>query len=72
MEPDTIEFESKFWIERRMREADQWRLQSTVRESQRGSENGWADTFLASLRTGAIGIQRAIQTWYVGPEPQCC
>ena len=72
MEPDTIEFESKFWIERRMREADQWRLQSTVRESQRGSEGSRADTFLASLRTRAIGIQQAIQTWYAGPEPQCC
>ena len=72
MEPDTIEFESKFWIERRIREAEQWRLQSAVRKSQRGIEGSRADTFLASLRTRAVSIQRAIRTWYAGPEPQCC
>lgn len=72
MEPELMDVESKFWIEKRMREAEQWRLQSAARASQRDGGAGWVDRLFAAIGSAGIRAGRTIQSWYAGPDPQCC
>lgn len=72
MEFDRIDLESRLFVEKRMREADQWRLELAARSGQRGGAGDSADGLFAAVRSAGIRAGQAIRFRRDRPEPQCC
>ena len=72
MEFDRIDLESKLFVQRRMREADSWRLELTARAGKDGRSSTSADGLLALPRLAVARTKQVLRSGHVRPEPQCC
>ena len=72
MEFDRIDLESKLFVQRRMREADDWRLELAARSGKDGRPSTRADSLLSLPRLAVARTKQVLRSGHVRPEPQCC
>ena len=72
MEFDRIDLESKLFVQRRMREADGWRLELAARAGQNGRMGSPADGMPVRARLAVARAKQVLRSGHVRPEPQCC
>jgi hypothetical protein len=72
MEFDRIDLESKLFVQRRMREADGWRLELAARTGKHGRSGSSADGLPARARLAVARAKQVLRSGHVRPEPQCC